>query len=342
MSTGKVVKVDVTNRKFSLHENVEILRSTGRQYQVRNEKGIIGWVNKDCIAVDGGTSGKTGTAGPSLRQKPPIPKVKPWQAKPPNLSSNLKAKPATHPQMSTLTASEKLRVPPCFKKDKCSGIYNLNWNRMSRLLPSYGITDPNDIAKLTIWWKKNLDSSPFTLNHIPPVLQTALGSRSMRGEQAKVFVAKANTKAAPDLPSNRSGGGVTDLSRAGSRTYHQLGTAYGFHGWGGSMSVEHARMWADEYWSKMSQTEKDGWYQDWKGHTRDRSDEMPFVATGWVSQKAGHSHRITVPLDIPQDGKHAVLLHNHNDVMQSTLFCIAGRDEVLFLTGIPMKYIHKS
>ena len=192
MSKGTVVKVEPTNRKFSVGESVVILRSVGPQYQVQNTKGIKGWVSKDCIELEDGVLGRTGRAKPiissNIRRKPAIPKEKPWQKKP-SMSSNLKTKSATHTQMSTLTAHEKLKVPPCFQKDKCSGIYNLNWNRMSRLLASYGIVDQNDIAKLTTWWKKNLDSSPFTLNQIPTVLDTALGSWNKRGEQAKKFVA---------------------------------------------------------------------------------------------------------------------------------------------------------
>ena len=65
---------------------------------------------------------------------------------------------------------------------------------------------------------------------------------------------------------------------------------------------------------------------------------MPFVATGWDAQKAGNTFKITVPLTI-QEQKDQVLVHNNKDIRQSSIFCIAGTGEVLFLTGIAMKYI---
>ena len=65
---------------------------------------------------------------------------------------------------------------------------------------------------------------------------------------------------------------------------------------------------------------------------------MPFVATGWDAQKAGNTVAITVPVAIPQH-KDPVLLHNDKDIKKSSVFCIAGTGEVLFLTGIPVKYL---
>jgi hypothetical protein len=349
MATGTVRTVDAGNRKFELNANVEILQQTLKQYRVRDSNGATGWIDKRYIALNSGVSGGTRHATPSL--KPPRPDLKPKAAtprlkpkpappklKPKPAAPNLKSKPATPTQTPTLTPLEKRTVPPCFQKDSCSGIYHVNWNVMSRLLPSYGVTDQNETAKLLKWWKNNLSSSPFTLNAVPTVLQVALGGRQMRGKKAIEYVAEKNSASAPPLPSHALGKGVTTLSRAGGRTYSQIKDAHGFHGWGGSMSVLHAQIWAAEYWGPMSQREKNTWWKRWKDHTRGSTDEMPFVATGWDAQKAGNTFKITVPLTVLEQ-KDPVLVHNNKDIKQSNMFCIAGTGEVLFLTGIPMKYI---
>jgi len=358
MATGTVRTVDAGNRKFELNANVEILQQTLKQYRVRDSNGATGWIDKRYIALDSGVSSrmrhakpklkpprpklKPKSATPTLKAKPAPPKLKPKPAppklKPKPAPPKLKPKPATSTQTPTLSPLEQRTIPPCFQKDSCSGIYHVNWNIMSRLLPSYGVTDQKEIAKLLKWWKNNLTSSPFTLNAVSTVLQVAVGGRQKRGEQVIKHVSKKNSASAPPLPSHSLGKGVTTLSRAGGRTYKQIAAADGFHGWGGSMSVLHAQSWAAEFWGPMSQREKNTWWKRWKDHTRDRTDEMPFVATGWDAQKAGNTFKITVPLTI-QEQKDPVLVHNNKDIKKSNMFCIAGTGEVLFLTGIPMKYI---
>lgn len=68
---------------------------------------------------------------------------------------------------------------------------------------------------------------------------------------------------------------------------------------------------------------------------------MPYLATGGVSQKSGNNYRFEVPKEITYDEKekNAKLVFNGSNLEQATVIAITGRSEVVFLTGIPNKYI---
>lgn len=138
---------------------------------------------------------------------------------------------------------------------------------------------------------------------------------------------------------------LTILRRRDSRKPKEIYDAGGF--WGrnsGAIPVGHARLLC----SKANIANLD-WANQWKVQTA--SDAVPFVATGKDSQKAGNEYIIKVPLIFEDTkpgtkGKISGQLKfgtDTGDIETANIIALrlhGSSEEVLFLTGIPQRFIY--
>lgn len=234
--------------------------------------------------------------------------------------------------------NQQAEIPPAFNKNPKSSIAFLTQAKLTQLLPSYlsFLTQParaDAIRRVLAKWPDFMREQNKFYNTIPHLIQEALGEDM--AAKALNHVKTINAQAAP-APAN--GGSV--LYRGDTRSPQQIEDDGGLHGRGGSMSLEHARAWVGDVWNNMSAAQKRSWLQDWKVETSSRTDAMPFVATGWESQKPGQEYRASLPFLIPNPTVTPVVAHNGDTLENASIIVVTGRNEVVFLTGIPNKYIN--
>lgn len=233
------------------------------------------------------------------------------------------------------SSSSSSSVPEAFKRNPLSSVAHIkSLEELQKLLKSYEVdVDEN---RLKSFWD-NLPKDKLTYNSVPQIIERVVGGKDARKkkEDAIKKVKAKNEVLAPEvLP--KTG---TMLQRADTRDKEVIKADGGLHGRGGSMSVEHARSWAAE-WQKKSKNEKNEWLRSWKSQTMNKTDEMPYVATGKESQKGGNNYSFEVPKEINcETGKDAKLVFNGENLEKATVIAVTGGDEVVFLTGIPNKYI---
>ncbi len=227
-------------------------------------------------------------------------------------------------------------IPKSFKDNPKSSVNFMTKEIFEEILPSY-LPNKQDQLDVMDKWEK-IHKSKMEINTVPMAIRAALGPK--RGEKLKQeaieFVKSENEKNAPDNKDTQTKS--TTLHRADNRSPEQIKQTGGFHGWGGSISIEHAKKWAKNFEAKQ-QMDKNQFLQTWKAQTSSRNEEIPYVATGWEAQKAGEEYTIKVPFEIGNPNEPAVF-YNSDSIESSTVFILAGRDEAVFLTGIPNKYIN--
>lgn len=221
-------------------------------------------------------------------------------------------------------------VPDSFSKNRKSAIGYMDKNKLAEILPSY-LPAKSDQEAVLRKWGDFVKEKNKTFQSVPQLIQFALGDKAANTAIERV---KDNNKDA----SPAKGEGST-LFRGDSRTREQIIEANGLHGWGGSMSVDHARSWVTNVWNKMSNPQKGGWVQDWKAQTSSRDEALPFLATGWQAQKAGETFEINVPFQVADPHVTPKVVFDGESLETSTVIAITGRKEVIFLTGIPLKYL---
>ncbi len=223
---------------------------------------------------------------------------------------------------------------PCLKGGK-SSLAHLTFEKLKELLPSYGVKaeDADKVIKALQEGKKFQEPN-LTYNTVPQIIGAVMGEEEKKN--AVNYVKDQNAKLAPDVPPST---GKT-LYRTDTRSKDEIQKDKGLHGRGGSMSVEHARSWA-ENWNKKSKSEKGTWLQNWKVQTSPKYEEMPYVATGRESQKAGNEYAFEVPKEIGEKMPLVTpeIVFNGAKLDEATVIAVAGREEIVFLTGIPTKYI---
>jgi hypothetical protein len=237
---------------------------------------------------------------------------------------------ATPERPASLGVVGAAEVPISFKQHSLSPIAYLTRDKLETVLPSY-LPDTDKQADVMNKWEGFIDEKTAKYQTVPQLIEQALGTEAAKASIE--YVKTKNAEASPD------GDAISTLSRADARDHAKIIEAKGFHGWGGSMSVEHARSWVTDVWNHMSNSAKGAWMQNWKATTSNPTDSMPFVATGWESQKAGNEYQIRVPFEIPNPRVTPQVAFDGETVENSSVICVTGRDEVVFLTGVPEKYI---
>ncbi|OLT60527.1 hypothetical protein [Moorena bouillonii] len=225
---------------------------------------------------------------------------------------------------------------------------------LDTLLNSYTTEDVKKAVRKA--WDNGKYTNPnLTFNSVPQIIEAAYRKTGRnKAKKAKEKVKKDNADKSPDIEDAKY---TTTVYRADKRNAEQVMQDSGFHGWGGSMSIEHAKSWASNVWIKWNDNQKKNFLQEWKAQTSAESDQTNFVATGESeSQKGGNEYRIKIPLNLPErklveSGKgnasaekilaprQPILVHDADTLEESSIIAIAGRDEVVFLTGIATKYI---
>ncbi len=224
-------------------------------------------------------------------------------------------------------------IPPSFTENPKTVIGHLTKKGLEAILPSYlpDLTQQNCVMKKWPDFVNATTSYQTFPNLIPAALGETIAKESIE------YVKARNAAVSP--PKKEEKDAISALFRGDTRTGEQIVEAKGLHGWGGSMSLDHARSWVENVWYKMDSGKQGDWLQTWKAETSSRTEAMPFLATGWESQKPGTEYRITVPFEIPKSRIFPKVSFNATDVKDASIICITGRGEVIFLTGIPLKYI---
>lgn len=233
-------------------------------------------------------------------------------------------------------------VPPAFQKNELSSVNHIeSQQQLEELLKSYEFDpeNPQNKDEISKFWNKIIsegENGRSKYNSAPRII-AAFAPGHKRQKKEEEIIEKVNKNNA-DLAPEVSPGEGTTLERGDTRDKDELVKEHGFHGRGGSMSVEHARKWAKE-WNKKTKQEKNDWLQKWKAETSPKSEGLPYVATGKECQKAGHKHTFEVPKKIECDSGDAKLVFDGDNLEDSNVIAITGRNEVVFLTGVPDKYI---
>lgn len=259
---------------------------------------------------------------PAREQLAPPPAVAP--ARP--LVDQPAARPAQRPDPAQA-------IPAAFTKNPKSAIKHLTRARLQEILPSYLPAEEGQRAVMAKW-DDFMGEEVATYQTVPMLIHAALGEEAAKASIE--HVKDANAAAAPDVEEHQA---VSTLFRGDTRKKGQIIEAKGLHGWGGSLSLAHARAWVRDVWETMNNGEKGAWLQTWKAETSSRIEAMPFLATGWESQKAGAEYQIDVPFQIPNPRVTPSIAFDGDNLDNATIICVTGRGEVLFLTGIPVKYI---
>uniref|UniRef100_UPI0026170579 hypothetical protein n=1 Tax=uncultured Microscilla sp. TaxID=432653 RepID=UPI0026170579 len=265
---------------------------------------------------------------PSPKQDKVVSKPSPKKDKLVSKSSPVKKKDTPPPVKQGIPG-----VPKSFYQNKKTSLEYVTKDVLTALLPSY-LPDVKDRQTVLDFWEMFETEDKTSFQSIPQLIAFALGND--KANKSKEYVSEQNAKSAPDPGTT---GVSSSLERADGRNAQQIKLSNGFHGWGGSMSIDHARSWVINVWNKKKTSEKAGWLQDWKSETSSSSEQVPYVATGWTSQKGGTTYKISVPMKIGNPRVTPEVFFNAEDIMDATIICISGRDEVVFLTGIPWKYI---
>jgi hypothetical protein len=242
--------------------------------------------------------------------------------------------PPTRTQAQISEAAQN--VPDGFKGEARSNLEFVNRDTLQALLPEY-LPDASDRQAVLDSWDRLVNIQGMKYNSVPHIIQVAWpGDEGVaKADQAVKSVIAANAAAAPAL----TGQNVTVLKRGDTRTPDQIRESGGFHGWGGSMSVPHARQWVTQVWNTMSQSQRNNWMQTWKAQTSTKTDRVTYVATGLEEQKSGNVYNLNIPMPIEVPRVNARIIMNGATLEESTIIAVAGRGEIVFLTGIPLKYV---
>ncbi|MBC3841794.1 hypothetical protein GXW82_20905 [Streptacidiphilus sp. 4-A2] len=100
-------------------------------------------------------------------------------------------------------------------------------------------------------------------------------------------------------------------------------------------------------WEQKSPRQRRDWARTWKAQTASKNDDLPYVATGTSAQKAGHDYTIQIPMRWESDNGPAAagglaapqLGADAWPLTEATIIAIKLDEEVVFVTGIPVKYI---
>jgi hypothetical protein len=221
-----------------------------------------------------------------------------------------------------------------------------DWSRIEPLLESYGIPpsateDREKIRQTLEGIVKN--TTPAPLRGITDLIDRALGFEAHK--RAVQHIKDSNTAAAPVL-----GAQTISFARGDTRSPHEIEDAGGLFGWNrGIVSIAHARQLVRMV-MQMSPKDQVEWARGWKAKTPDSSEANPWVAGGTGKaggQKAGHEYLAKLPLLFPdaaelpgmQVGTDTGNVDNANVIGVRLNPKGTVGDEVIVLTGIPLKYI---
>ena len=250
------------------------------------------------------------------------------------------SEPITGKRATPLKAADSEAVPNAFEKNLLSSLSHIkSRDELHQILKTYRVNEedyPEYEKRLNKFWNQ-LDRDPKDYNSVPQIIQSMMDPRKGEDYKKKMIniVNKENNDKAPEVKPDSG----TKLYRGDKRSKDTIIKDNGFHGWGGSMSLEHARKWGKE-WDEKPQPQKDDWLQKWKSQTVSPKEELPYVAVGKDSQKGGNQYTLEVPKKIQcHTGRNARLVFDGDSLEKSNVIAITGRDEVVFLTGVPSKYI---
>lgn len=129
---------------------------------------------------------------------------------------------------------------------------------------------------------------------------------------------------------------IVTLYRGDNRDLDAIENAGGFYGLNnGNITVEHARI-------HINEINNLNWFQNWVSQTSEPTDKIAYVATGKSdAHKGGHQYKIELPLrGLEQSARvKPIIVTDTNDIATARIIALYMREEVLFLTGIPIDYI---
>jgi hypothetical protein len=259
-----------------------------------------------------------------------------------DISDTEQAAPASAVQSSQQQSSPQTTIGSDPRSPATKSVVSyLTREELERLLPSY-LDKSAHRQKVMAAWNRYQESGR-TFNSLPQLLDVAFSGQVNKDaliEAAKLRVKQNNAAASPDLDDTQP---AATVYRADSRQPEDLVSAEGFHGFGGSMSIEHARSWIKNVWRRFNRQQKAAWLQNWKAETSKPAEQVVFVATGATeSQKAGTEYKVDIPLRLPASGVPGITpkaVYDGDTLDNSSIIAIAGRGEVVFLTGVATKYI---
>ncbi|MBD2504569.1 DUF4157 domain-containing protein [Anabaena azotica FACHB-119] len=213
--------------------------------------------------------------------------------------------------------------------------------KLKEILPSYGITDEHDVQEI----EKNfevLKNHPLPIVSVPQLVGRVLKhKKNLTKEIATQVKEELITNAGKGLGEEAE---TVTLYRGDTRNLEQIKQAGGFFGRDHApITIEHARQILQD-WQSFTPKQKLDQAQAWKAQTKGKTDIVPYVATGEESQKGGNDYKIQVPMTFrgnEGDSEFTPKLGCDQWPIQSaTILAIKMHGgEVIFLTGIPFKFI---
>lgn len=240
------------------------------------------------------------------------------------------------------TASRLLGGGPPVQRALAGAMANLTRERLVSLLPSYRVTDPDQIEAVLRKYDSLVAHQHLELRSIPQLLE-ATNRKDYPRAGVEDQIKQDLTARAGSSP--RTTSQLVTLHRGDTRDPETVKQAGGLFGWG-VVSTEHARMMMAD-WAGKSPRERKEWARNWKAETASRSDDQPYVATGTTAQKGGYDYTIRIPMQWESDAGAAAagglsapqLGADVWPLTEASIMAIKLDEEVVFVTGIPAKYI---
>lgn len=219
------------------------------------------------------------------------------------------------------------------------------WAEIEPLLASYGIADtPENKLAVRNVILKTAKSEMQLMRGLPDILKRAgLGKES----DFAATIRAAYIAAAPDL----AGLTTVTVGRGDTRKPYEIEDGGGFFGWdAGIVSLVHAR-WLVRKVNALKPGVQKAWVAAWKWPTPAPIERNPWIATGTskegAQKNADSEYKFTLPLTFAV--RPGYYMHMGTDTGDLDTANVIGfqldaqstghGDEVLMLTGIPLKYI---
>lgn len=202
---------------------------------------------------------------------------------------------------------------------------------LKTILPSYGID--SSLFKEFETKFEELKNSKISYMTIPHIIENVMPKEE---KYKKMNIAEKVKKELITQADSVKGKQEVKLYRGDTRSLEEIQKSGGFFGREDApITIEHARI-------HINEIANPDWVRRWKAQTKGSTDLVPYVATGQESQKAGTEYEINIPL-IFEAGSYTIrpkIGTDSGDIKTAKIIALLMTGgEVVFLTGIPMKFI---
>lgn len=221
-----------------------------------------------------------------------------------------------------------------------SGMEGMTRERLTEILPSYGVDKVADITKVADYVEKQLAGGKKVLSIIAAIT-SALTPGIPGVKAAKDMKAKMMVDLTAEKPEPAEAAVEETFVRGDTRPKKLVEDAGGLFGWQ-PVTVGHARNMAQQLFEDKTAEKRCAWFREWKAQTKGASDAPPYVAFGRVAQKGGNNYTAKVKLiweGNPSGAQDVAIATDTGDIATANHVVVAFQDEFLFLTGVPKKFI---